>query len=98
MGITMKAILCTAYGPPEVLKLVTLANPTPRPNEVLAKIKVSTVTYGDCEIRNLTLPAWTRIPLRPFVGYRKPKRLIPGMEFSGVVEIVGKNVTAVKPG
>jgi NADPH:quinone reductase-like Zn-dependent oxidoreductase len=94
----MKAILCTAYGPPEVLRLVDIEKPSPKPNEVLVKVKVSTVTFGDCEIRNLTLPAWTRFPLRLLMGYRKPKHLIPGMEFSGIVEAVGGNVSKLKPG
>jgi 2-desacetyl-2-hydroxyethyl bacteriochlorophyllide A dehydrogenase len=94
----MKAILCTAYGGPDVLRLVDVEKPTPKPTEVLVKVVASTVTFGDCEIRNLTLPAWTRFPVRMIMGYRKPKRLIPGMEFSGVVESVGNKVTNFKPG
>jgi NADPH:quinone reductase-like Zn-dependent oxidoreductase len=94
----MKAILCTAYGSPDVLKLVDLERPTPGPNDVLIKVYTSSVTFGDCEIRNLTLPAWTRYPVRLIMGYRKPKRLIPGMEVAGVVEEVGSNVRGFKPG
>lgn len=94
----MKAILCTAYGGPEVLKLVDIPKPTPKPDEVLVRVEASTVTFGDCELRNLTLPAWTRLPIRIIFGYRKPKHLIPGMEFAGVVEAAGTNVSALKPG
>lgn len=94
----MKAILCTAYGPPEVLRVVEVEKPVPNPNEVLVKVSASTVTFGDCEIRALTLPAWTRIPLRFYMGYRKPKHYIPGMEFAGIVEQVGSNVSAFQPG
>ena len=94
----MKAILCTAYGSPDVLKLVDIEKPSAKANEVLVKIKAGTVTFGDCEIRNLTLPMWTRFPLRLFLGWRKPKHLIPGMEFSGVVESVGSNVSTLKSG
>lgn len=94
----MKAILCTAYGPPEVLRLLEVEKPTPRADEVLVKVKASTVTFGDCELRNLTLPAWTRIPMRLLMGYEKPRRLIPGMEFAGVIEAVGKDVSVLKPG
>jgi NADPH:quinone reductase-like Zn-dependent oxidoreductase len=94
----MKAILCSAYGPPEVLKLVEMDKPVPKENELLVKVVASTVTFGDCEIRNLTLPLWTRFPVRLIMGYRKPKRLIPGMEFSGIVEQVGNAVTKFKPG
>lgn len=94
----MKAILCTAYGGPDVLKVVDIEKPVPKPDEVLIKVKSSTVTFGDCELRNLTLPAWTRYPIRLIYGYRKPKHLIPGMEIAGIVEAVGKNVTTLKPG
>lgn len=94
----MKAILCTAYGPPEVLRLVDIPRPTPKATEVLVKVKASTVTFGDCELRNLTLPAWTRFPVRLIMGYRTPRRLIPGMEFAGVVESVGRDASGFKPG
>jgi NADPH:quinone reductase-like Zn-dependent oxidoreductase len=94
----MKAILCTAYGTPDVLKLVEIEKPTPKASQVLIKVYASTVTFGDCEIRNLTLPAWTRLPVRLIMGYRKPKHLIPGMEVAGVVEAVGKKVSSFKPG
>ena len=94
----MKAILCTAYGGPEVLKLVDIPTPTPKPNEILIRVKAATVTFGDCELRNLTLPAWTRFPIRLIFGYRKPRHLIPGMEVAGVVEAAGNRVTALSPG
>lgn len=94
----MKAILCTAYGPPEVLRLVDIDKPTPKPHEVLVKVKASTVTFGDCEIRNLSLPPWTRFPVRLIMGYSRPRHLIPGMEFAGVVEEVGTSVSGFEPG
>jgi NADPH:quinone reductase-like Zn-dependent oxidoreductase len=94
----MKAVLCKAYGPPEVLEVREVEKPLPGKDDVLIKIYVSTVTMGDCELRTLTLPLWTRIPVRLYMGYRKPKRFIPGMEFSGVVQSVGKDVVSFKPG
>ena len=94
----MKAVLCTAYGPAEVLKIIECEIPTPRPNEMLVRVHASTVTYGDCEIRNLTLPLWTRFPVRMIMGFWKPKRLIPGMEVAGVIEAVGSKVTGFKRG
>ena len=94
----MKAILCTKYGPPDVLQLREVPTPTPGDKEVLIKIYASTVTMGDCELRSLTLPLWTRLPMRLYMGYRKPRRFIPGMEFSGVIESVGNKVTTFKKG
>jgi NADPH:quinone reductase-like Zn-dependent oxidoreductase len=94
----MKAIVCSAYGPPHVLQLREVEKPIPGDNDVLVKVYAATVTMGDCELRNLTLPMWTRIPIRLIMGYRKPRRFTPGMEFSGVVESVGKKVTHFKIG
>lgn len=81
-----------------MLKLVDVPKPSPLANEILVKVKASTVTFGDCELRNLTLPAWTRYPMRLILGYRKPRHFIPGMEFAGVVEAVGNRVSEFKPG
>jgi NADPH:quinone reductase-like Zn-dependent oxidoreductase len=94
----MKAIVCTAYGDPDVLQLTEVPKPVPGDNDVLIKVCSSTVTMGDCEIRTLTLPLWTRFPLRLFMGYRRPRNYVPGMELSGIIESVGKNVTSLKPG
>lgn len=93
----MRAILCLRYGPADVLQLVDV-KPVPGNNDILVHIHASTVTYGDCELRTLTLPAWTRLPVRLLIGYSKPRHYIPGTEVAGVVEGVGRNVTKYKPG
>ena len=94
----MKAIVCTSYGPSDVLQLREIQKPVPGADDVLIKICASTVTTGDCELRTLTLPLWTRIPMRLFMGYSKPKHFIPVMELSGVIESVGRNVHLLKAG
>ncbi len=94
----MKTIVCTYYGSPEVLQFREVDKPIPGDDDVLIKIVASTVTMGDCELRSSTLPLWTRIPMRLYMGYSKPRNFIPGMEFSGVVESVGKNVARLKVG
>ena len=94
----MRAIICTNYGPPEVLQLKEIEKPTPGDGDVLIKICAATVTMGDVELRTLTLPLWTRIPLRMYMGYSKPRNFIPGMELSGIVESVGKNVNNFRVG
>lgn len=90
----MKAVIWTAYGPPDVLKLGEVAKPSPKENEVLIKIHASTVTAGDCEMRNLQFPLFLALPMRLFVGLKKPKRItILGQELAGEVVEVGQNVT-----
>jgi NADPH:quinone reductase-like Zn-dependent oxidoreductase len=93
----MKAIVWTAYGPPNVLQLQEIDKPTPKDNEVLIRIHATTVTAGDCEQRSLKLPIWHWLPMRLYVGLRKPKRIkILGMDLAGEIEEVGKDVMRFK--
>lgn len=95
----MKAMVWTAYGPPDVLQLQEVAKPVPKANELLIKIHAATVTLGDCEMRTLKIPTLYRLPMRFYVGFRKPQRItILGQELAGTIEAVGQNVTRFKPG
>ena len=71
----MQAIVWTRYGPPDGLQLQEVETPTPKENEILIKIQAATVTAGDCELRGLTLAPMFRLPLRLYVGWRKPRRI-----------------------
>jgi NADPH:quinone reductase-like Zn-dependent oxidoreductase len=95
----MKAIVWTAYGPPEVLQLQDVAKPAPKDDEVLVRIHATTATAGDCEQRSLKLPFWYRLPMRAYVGLRKPERItILGMDLAGEIESAGKDVTRFRIG
>lgn len=88
----MKAVICTGYGPPEVLQFQDVPKPTPRDNEVLIKTHATTVHVGDVRIRSFNVPRWQWLMARLFLGIFKPKNDILGMELSGEIEAVGKDV------
>jgi NADPH:quinone reductase-like Zn-dependent oxidoreductase len=89
----MKAILYTKYGPPDVLHLKEVSKPVPGDDEVLIKICATTVNRTDCAtVRGV--PFFARV----LTGLFGPKRQIPGTEFAGVIEAVGKDVASFKVG
>lgn len=92
----MKAVVCTKYGPPEVLQIKEVDKPVPRDNEVLIKIHATTAHVGDTRIRALRVPGG--IFTRLFLGLTKPKWAVLGMELSGEIEAVGKDVTRFTTG
>jgi NADPH:quinone reductase-like Zn-dependent oxidoreductase len=97
-GTKMKAIVCTKYGPPEVLQLKEVQKPTPKNNQVLIKIFSTAVTASDCIVRGFKVPIVFWIPMALAVGFPKPRQPILGMVFAGEVESVGKDVKSFKKG
>jgi NADPH:quinone reductase-like Zn-dependent oxidoreductase len=75
-----------------------VAKPVPRDNEILVKVRATTVARGDVRIRSFTVPFWQWLPARLYLGIRKPKRAVLGMELAGEVESVGKYVTRFEKG
>jgi len=94
----MKVVVCTKYGPPEVLQLKEVAKPVPKDNEVLIKIHATTCHIGDVRVRSFNVPFWQKIPFRLYLGLTKPKRPILGMELAGEIESIGKDVKRFKIG
>jgi NADPH:quinone reductase-like Zn-dependent oxidoreductase len=87
----MKAILHCEYGGPEVLTLADVEKPIPTDNQILVRVRAASLNPLDLTIRGPLL-------LRPLFGMRKPKDSRLGVDYAGVVEVVGKNVTQFKPG
>ena len=94
----MKAIVCTRYGPPDVLQLKEIEKPSPKDNEVLVRVHATTVTAGDCGLRSLKFPLLYRLLVRVGFGFRGPRRKILGQELAGEIEAVGNAVKLFRKG
>jgi NADPH:quinone reductase-like Zn-dependent oxidoreductase len=94
----VRAILCTAYGSPDVLHLREVAKPVPKQDEVLVRIRATTVSAADCELRRFDFAAWVWLPMRLAFGIRRPRRPVLGQELAGDVESAGKDVVSFSKG
>lgn len=94
----MRAIVCTRYGPPEVLQLADVEQPTPKPNQVCVQVFATAVTSSDCAIRGLAFPFAYRLLARLALGLTAPRRRILGMVLAGEVASVGRDVRSFKEG
>jgi NADPH:quinone reductase-like Zn-dependent oxidoreductase len=94
----MKAIVCTKYGPPEVLQLKEVSQPTLGDNDVLIKVHATTVTSGDSRMRSFKVPLSFWLPARMALGLRKPKKAILGSELAGEIEATGRDVKLFRRG
>ncbi|HYL08050.1 MAG TPA: NAD(P)-dependent alcohol dehydrogenase [Candidatus Udaeobacter sp.] len=90
----MKAIVQDIYGEPgAVLHIAEISKPVARDGEVLVRVHAASVHVGDwILVRGVPYIA------RMAVGLRKPKNPIPGTDVAGTVEMIGKNVTSLRPG
>jgi len=102
----MKAIVCTEYGPPDVLQLKEAEKPTPKDNEILISVYATSVNYGDIIARNFkevsprkfNMPFLFWLIAKISFGLGKPKIKILGSEFAGEIEATGKDVKRFKEG
>ena len=94
----MKAVVCTRYGPPEVLQLKELPTPVPRKNEVRVCISATAVTSSDCYLRGLRLSPAYRIMARLAIGWYAPRQPVLGLVLSGEVDSVGPDAKSFEVG
>jgi len=90
----MKAIVCTQYGSPDLLRLEEVEKPAPGADDILVQVCAASVTFSNVML----------VTGKPFVGrlagmgLRKPNVRIPGSDIAGRVAAVGRNVTRFRPG
>lgn len=94
----MKAVICTKYGSPEVLKLKNIEKPTIGKNDVCIKVYATAVTASDCIIRGFKVTPKHQLLMRLVVGFSGPRKAVLGMVFAGEVDSIGSNVTAFEKG
>jgi NADPH:quinone reductase-like Zn-dependent oxidoreductase len=87
----MRAAVTTRYGRPEVVEVREVPTPTPADNEVLVRVRASSVCFGDRIFRSGPLL------IRLLSGFR-PRHPILGVDLAGTVEAVGPGVTRFAPG
>jgi NADPH:quinone reductase-like Zn-dependent oxidoreductase len=92
MSNQMKAVICTRYGSPEVLQIQEVPKPTIKEDEILIRIRTTTVASGDCVIRN------GKLPIRLMFGFKRPRNPILGTDFAGDIEAIGAKVMNFKVG
>jgi NADPH:quinone reductase-like Zn-dependent oxidoreductase len=96
----VKAILHSQYGTPDLLQCKEIDKPIPKDSEVLIAIHATTVSTGDCNVRNFTFVTKSMRPIAKLMfGIGKPwKPRVLGTELAGKIESVGKDVKRFKPG
>lgn len=94
----MRAMICTAYGPPEVLRPGELEKPTPQNNQILIRVRAAAVTISDCIVRSGKVKPLLWLPMRIFVGFGRPRNPVLGLDLAGEVESVGGAVRRFRAG
>jgi NADPH:quinone reductase-like Zn-dependent oxidoreductase len=94
----MLAVTCRRYGAPDVLKIEEVARPTLKADEVLVRVRASSVTSGDVRMRAFTGAGIFWLPMRLLFGVLRPRNPITGMEFAGTIAAVGQDTTGFRVG
>lgn len=82
----MKAVICTRYGGPDVLKITDVKKPLPKTGELLVRVMASAVNTADTRTRGLDVAGPMKLAMRLMLGWKSPRQPILGTVFAGIVE------------
>lgn len=94
----MRAAVYHRFGGPEVVQVAEVPKPVPKPDEVLIRVRATTVSMADYRMRSRDLPKGLGFLAPVVLGIFRPRRPILGMDLAGTVEAVGSAVTRFKSG
>ncbi len=94
---TMRAVIQRRYGSPARLSVGRVPIPAPVGDEVLVRVRASSVNARDWHVMRGE-PRIARLMAPGIFGFRGPRQAVPGTDIAGVVEVVGPDVTAWRPG
>jgi NADPH:quinone reductase-like Zn-dependent oxidoreductase len=94
----MRAAVYEHYGPAEVVAIRDVPTPNPKDDEVLIRVRATTVSTGDWRARSLTMPPGFGPFGRLVFGISRPRQPILGTELSGVIDAVGGAVSGFRVG
>ena len=89
----MRAVVQDRYGPPDVLRIEDVDQPVPKSDEVLIRVRASTVSQTDTHVRAAHPFFWRLIG-----GFQRPRWRTLGVDLAGEVEAVGSAVTELHVG
>jgi NADPH:quinone reductase-like Zn-dependent oxidoreductase len=93
----MKAAVYHRYGPPDVVRIDDVPTPIPKPDELLVRVRATTVSAGDARLRKASVPKGFGALLRLGFGITGPRKPILGWDFAGEVAAIGTSVSGFAP-
>jgi NADPH:quinone reductase-like Zn-dependent oxidoreductase len=94
----MRAIVQDSYGPPDVLRIESIAEPQIGANEILVEVHATSVTTADWRFRAAAFPVGMRLIGRLLFGLFRPRNRTTGREFAGRVIAIGREVSRFRVG
>ena len=94
----MKAAVYRRYGAPDVIRIEEVPGPDPGPDDLLVRVRATTVSAGDARLRSARVPPGFGLMMRLAFGITGPRQPVLGWDFAGEVVAVGPSASRFAPG